>query len=113
MKQEHVVVITLDSDLRTIKKRTVFIGTVSASLIHPREIFAGAIEDRASAIIVAHNHPSGDVTPSKEDREIAEILESAGMLMGIEAIDNIIVADNDYYSVVGDEGDTYLYSKQT
>ena len=76
----------------------VFIGTVNAVIAHPREIFAGAIEDRASSIIVAHNHPSGDPTPSGQDIAATEQLMKAGEILGIELVEHLIVANDRWFS---------------
>lgn len=69
-QQEHFVVLTLDGACRLIARRTVFIGTLNASLVHPREVFADAITDRAASVIVGHNHPSGSIDPSPADQEV-------------------------------------------
>ena len=90
-KQEYFVCLTLDGANRLIAKRVITIGTLTASLVHPREVFADAITDRAASIIVAHNHPSGNLTPSAADREVTARLHSAGELLGIDVIDHIIV----------------------
>ncbi len=90
-RQEHFVVITLDGQKRVIGKHIVFIGTVNTVLAHPREIFALAIEDKASCIIVAHNHPSGDPTPSKEDVAMTRQLVEAGRVMGIGVLGHVVV----------------------
>lgn len=91
-KQEHFVVLTLDGANRLISNTVVFQGTLNQSLVHPREIFAKAIEDRAASIIVAHNHPSGNVEPSADDVEITRKLKEAGRLMGINVLEHIIVS---------------------
>lgn len=91
-KQEHFVVLTLDGANRLISNTVVFQGTLNRSLIHPREIFAKAIEDRAANIIVAHNHPSGNPEPSSDDVEITTKLKEAGKLLGIDVLEHIIVA---------------------
>lgn len=98
-KQEYFVVLTLDGANRLINNTIVFQGTLNQSLIHPREIFAQAIEDRAASIIVAHNHPNGSSEPSLEDIEITRKLKEAGKLLGIEVIDHIIVTKQSYRSV--------------
>ena len=98
-KQEHFVVLTLDGANRLISNTVVFQGTLNQSLIHPREIFAKAIEDRAANIIVAHNHPSGSVEPSADDIEITRKLKDAGRLMGINIIEHIIVSKTEYRSI--------------
>lgn len=98
-KQEYFVVLTLDGANRLINNTIVFQGTLNQSLIHPREIFAQAIEDRAASIIVAHNHPNGSSELSLEDIEITRKLKEAGKLLGIEVIDHIIVTKQSYRSV--------------
>lgn len=97
-RQEHFVVLSLNSERCLIRKRVVFIGTVNAVIAHPREIFAGAIEDRASSIIVAHNHPSGDPTPSGQDIAATEQLMKAGEILGIELVEHLIVANDRWFS---------------
>lgn len=94
-KQEYFVCITLDGANRMISKRTITIGTLTASLVHPREVFADAITDRAASIIVAHNHPSGSTVPSKADIDITNRLLSAGELLGITLLEHIIVSKTD------------------
>ena len=84
-KQEHFVMLTLDGARRLIKTRTITIGTLMSSLVHPREVFSPAIEDRAASIIVAHNHPSGMLSISKEDREVSRLIRQAGELLGMRA----------------------------
>lgn len=98
-KQECFVVLTLDGANRLIDNAIVFQGTLNQSLVHPREIFAKAIEDRAAKIIVAHNHPSGNLEPSFEDAEITKKLKEAGRLMGIEVLDHIIIGKSGYRSM--------------
>ncbi len=98
-KQEHFVVITLDGANRLIEKRVVTVGTVNASLVHPREVFADAITDRAASIIVAHNHPGGSLTPSQPDIEVTERLRAAGKLLGIQLFDHIIVTADSHISI--------------
>jgi DNA repair protein RadC len=100
-RQEHFVVLSLDSGRRLITKRTVFIGTVDAVIAHPREVFAGAVSDFATSIIVAHNHPSGDPTPSKQDIATTQQLIAAGQILGVALIDHIIVAGQQHYSFRG------------
>jgi DNA repair protein RadC len=89
--QEHFVVLTLDGANRLIEKRVVTIGTLNASLVHPREVFADAITDRAAAIVVAHNHPGGTLEPSGPDIVVTKRLRAAGELLGIRLLDHIIV----------------------
>lgn len=90
-KQEYFVCLTLDGANRLIAKRIITIGTLTSSLVHPREVFADAITDRAASIIVAHNHPSGSLNPSTADLEVTERLKDAGTLLGINLLDHIIV----------------------
>lgn len=98
-KQENFVVLTLDGANRLISNTIVFQGTLNQSLIHPREIFAQAIEDRAASIIVAHNHPSGNVEPSAEDIEVTAKLKEIGDLLGIRVLEHIIVTKGLYTSI--------------
>jgi len=97
-RQEHYVVLTLDMNLRLIQKKIVFIGTVTSVIANPREVYAVAVADLATAIIVAHNHPSGDPTPSSWDIKATRQLEAAGMILGIELYDHIVVANNGHFS---------------
>lgn len=98
-KQEHFVVLTLDGANRLIGNTVIFQGTLDRSFVHPREVFAKAIEDRAANIIVAHNHPSGNVEPSPEDREITWKLKEAGELLGIRVLEHIIVSKCEHQSI--------------
>jgi DNA repair protein RadC len=97
-RQEHFVVLSLDTGQRLISKRIVFIGTVNSVLAHPREVFAGAIADLAGGIVVAHNHPSGDPTPSRQDITMTQQLVAASQILGVRLHDHIIVAGEDYFS---------------
>ena len=97
-KQEHFVCISLNGAHEVIKKRIVTIGLVDRSQVHPREVYAGVISDRAAAAIFAHNHPSGDLKPSNSDLKIHEQLTEAGKILGIRILDHLIVAKNGYYS---------------
>ncbi len=99
-KQEYFVCLTLDGANRLIAKRVISIGTLTASLVHPREVFAEAIADRAASIIVAHNHPSGNLQPSQADRDVTTRLQNAGELLGINLIDHIIVTKNSHVSII-------------
>ena len=98
-RQEYFVCLTLDGANRLIAKRIITIGTLTASLVHPREVFAEAITDRAASIIVAHNHPSGNLEPSQADREVTERLRDAGDLLGVKLIDHIVVTKDSYSSI--------------
>lgn len=98
-KQEYFVCLTLDGANRLIAKRIITIGTLTASLVHPREVFAEAITDRAASIIVAHNHPSGNLEPSDADTLITERLREAGSLLGVPLVDHIIVSSKSFRTV--------------
>jgi DNA repair protein RadC len=92
--REHFVAILLDGRHRPIAYQVVSIGTATASLVHPREVFQPAVGLGACAIIVAHNHPSGDPTPSAEDRDVTRRLAQAGGLLGILLLDSVVVGDS-------------------
>jgi DNA repair protein RadC len=102
-RQEYFLTITLDGASHIINVRTVFIGTLNQSLVHPREVFADAIADRAAGIIIAHNHPSGTLIPSRADISITERLKEVSKLIGIELLDHVILAKDGFYSFA-DEG---------
>ena len=91
--REHFVALLLNRKNAMIGLNTVSVGTLTASLAHPREIFKAAILANAAAIVCAHNHPSGDPQPSSEDRVLTKRLVEAGKLLGIEVVDHIIVGD--------------------
>ena len=101
--QEHFLTITLDGASHIINTRTVFIGTLNQSLVHPREVFSDAIADRAAGIIIAHNHPSGTLEASRADLEITQRLKEVSKLVGIELLDHVILSKQGYYSF-SDEG---------
>ena len=98
-KQEYFVCLTLDGANRLISKRIITIGTLTSSLVHPREVFAEAISDRAASIIVAHNHPSGNLQSSDADRQVTERLKEVGVLLGINLVDHIIVTSKGFVSI--------------
>jgi len=102
-KQEHFLSITLDGASHIINTRTVFIGTLNQSMVHPREVFADAISDRAAGIIIAHNHPSGTLEASRADIQITQRLKEVSKLVGIELLDHVILAKGGFYSF-SDEG---------
>jgi len=95
-KQEYFVCLTLDGANRLIAKRVVTIGTLTASLVHPREVFADAIADRAASIIVAHNHPSGSLRPSQADIVTTDRLKSAGELLGVPLINHLLITKQSF-----------------
>ena len=98
-KQEYFVCLTLDGANRLIAKRIITIGTLTASLVHPREVFADAITDRAASIIVAHNHPSGTLSPSQADIDVTHRLKETGELIDIKLIDHVLVTKVAYQSI--------------
>ncbi len=97
--QEHFIVVTLDGSHSIIRPRLVSTGLVNRTLAHPREVFAPALEDRAAAVIVAHNHPSGHLEPSTGDLEVTARLRKAGELMGIPVLDHIIFSQDSFRSL--------------
>jgi len=96
--KEHLVVVSLDNRNKIIGVDTVSIGTLNSSLIHPRETFEIAIKRHAGQIILCHNHPSGELTPSEDDIKVTKNLISAGNILGIKVIDHLIITKNDFYS---------------
>ncbi|OQW59734.1 MAG: hypothetical protein BVN28_10440 [Nitrospira sp. ST-bin4] len=97
-KQELFKVVLLDAKNTVIKESTVSEGTLTLSLVHPREVFASAVRESAAAVIFLHNHPSGDPTPSLEDRHLTERLGEAGRLLGIPVLDHVVIGDGRYVS---------------
>ncbi|HSX34947.1 MAG TPA: DNA repair protein RadC [Candidatus Saccharimonadales bacterium] len=97
-QQEYLVTLTLDGGQRLIAQRTITIGTLETVLAHPREVFADAIADRAASVVVAHNHPSGEVKPSLQDITLTQQLVAAGHLLGIEMYDHLILTKNNHFS---------------
>lgn len=98
-KQEHVVVLLLNTKNRVMRQTVVTKGTLDSSLLHPREVFREAIRHGASSIILAHNHPSGDPTPSGDDIQVTRRLHQAGQIMGIELLDHVILGDGRWVSL--------------
>lgn len=97
-RQEHFVCIALDSRMEFIAKKTIFIGSLTSTLVHPREVFTFALQKVAASIIVAHNHPSGEALPSNADIEVTHQLVAAGLIMSIRLQDHIIVSKKEYFS---------------
>ena len=97
-KKEHFLLLTLNGSHEIIQIHVVSIGTLNRTLIHPREIYGTAMREDAAAIIVCHNHPSGNCEPSEEDIDVTHNLERVGEIMGIELLDHIIVCRESYYS---------------
>lgn len=98
-KKEHFVVFYLDTQSKLIERQIISIGTLNASLVHPREVFEPAVGLHAAAIIAAHNHPSGELKPSKDDLAITRRLAEAGKILGIELIDHVIVTNSGFLSL--------------
>lgn len=99
-KQEHFYTLYLDNDKKLILEKLLYIGTINHSLIHPREIYKEAYLCSASGIILIHNHPSGNLTPSKEDINVTNNLKKIGDLFGISVVDHIIIGSTGYFSFV-------------
>lgn len=97
-KKEYFYTVTLDTKHCVIREEVVSIGSLNFSIVHPREVFAPAITDRAASIMLIHNHPSGDPTPSSEDIQITRRLAEVGKLVGIEVLDHIIIGNGCYCS---------------
>src|SRR5205823_4311101 len=97
-KQEHFLCATINGANEILNVRVISIGLIDRSPVHPREVFADALADRASGIVVAHNHPSGSLKPSASDVEITQQLKSAGAVVGIELLDHIIFNRTAYFS---------------
>lgn len=98
-KKEYFVALYLDARNKLIKTQIISVGTLTANLVHPREVFAPAIKVNAAQLVVVHNHPSGSVKPSKDDIKITKKLVDSGKILGIEAIDHIILSKEGYISL--------------
>ncbi len=98
-RQEHFICITLNGAGDVLDSRTITVGLLNHSLVHPREVFADAITDRAASVICVHNHPSGSLDPSPQDIAVTTQLREAGLLLGIQLIDHIIVTKSGYLSM--------------
>lgn len=99
-QQEYFLCISLNGANEVIAVRTVSIGLVNRALVHPREVFADPITDRATAVIVAHNHPSGNLIPSPDDLAVTRQLKEAGQTLGIKVLDHLIFTSTAYYSLL-------------
>ena len=105
LDREHFVVLLLDGKNRIVGFNVVSIGSLTAALVHPREVFKAAILSNAAALILVHNHPSGDPTPSAEDRAITERLRQVGELVGIRVLDHVVIGDEgQFVSLAEQEG---------
>ena len=101
-KKEKTIILCLDAKNHVIFEQTVFIGSLNISVVHPREIFKTALIESAAGVILVHNHPSGDPTPSKEDIELTERLVESGKLIGIDILDHVIIGDGSFVSLKRD-----------
>lgn len=98
-RKEYFVALFLNARNQVICREDVSVGSLNASLVHPREVFAPAVGSSAASVILAHNHPSGDVTPSREDIELTRRMVQAGEIMGIEILDHLIVGSERFLSM--------------
>lgn len=96
--QECFYCLYLDSGKKVLKEKLLFVGTVNQSMVHPRDVFKEAYIQNATSFICVHNHPNGDVTPSKMDIDTTKRLKEVGMLMGIKLVDHVIISEDKYYS---------------
>ncbi len=102
-KRELFGVVYLNTKNEPMAHEVISVGSLNASIVHPREIFRRAIVESAASVIIVHNHPSGDIAPSTEDRELTARLVKAGKLLGIEVLDHLIVnSRREYYSFAGE-----------
>ena len=99
-RKEYFLTLLLDGKNRIIRQEQISEGSLNQSIVHPREVFIAAVKQSAAAVILVHNHPSGDPAPSREDREITRRLKESGEIMGIRVLDHIIIGDGSYYSFV-------------
>ncbi|WP_146548152.1 RadC family protein [Rummeliibacillus suwonensis] len=97
--QENFVTLFLNVKNQIIHQQTIFIGSLNASIVHPREIFREAVKRSAASIICAHNHPSGNPSPSSEDIDVTKRLQEAGLIIGIELLDHVIIGDHQFISL--------------
>jgi DNA repair protein RadC len=98
LTHEYFIVILLDTKNQVMDKIQISEGSLNCAVVHPREVYAPAIIKHAAAIVVAHNHPSGDPRPSDEDRELTRALVKTGEIIGIPVLDHVVIGDNKYYS---------------
>lgn len=100
LENEHFLVVCLNTKNRLIDYKIMFIGTVDMAVVHPRDIFKFAIKCNATSIICAHNHPSFDITPSKQDLHITQVIKETGEIVGIKLLDHLIVSNSEVYSIL-------------
>jgi DNA repair protein RadC len=99
LSQEHFVCLYLNTKNQVIHKQTIFIGSLNASIVHPREVFKEALRRSAASIICLHNHPSGDPSPSREDIDVTKRLSECGKILGIDMLDHLIIGENKFVSL--------------
>jgi DNA repair protein RadC len=99
LSQEHFVCLYLNTKNQVLHKQTIFIGSLNASIVHPREVYKEALKRSAASIICLHNHPSGDPTPSREDIEVTKRLSECGKIIGIDLLDHLIIGENKFVSL--------------
>lgn len=99
MSSEHFVMVCMDTKNKIAGAHIISIGSLDSAIVHPREVFKAALLNNAGAIILAHNHPSGDPEPSKDDIETTQRLVTAGTIMGVKVLDHVIIGDGRYTSL--------------
>jgi DNA repair protein RadC len=99
LTQEHFVCLYLNTKNQVIHKQTIFIGSLNASIVHPREVYREALKRSAASIIALHNHPSGDPAPSREDVEVTKRLSECGKIIGVDLLDHLIIGENKFVSL--------------
>ncbi|WP_338451471.1 DNA repair protein RadC [Niallia oryzisoli] len=99
LSQEHFVTLYLNTKNQVLHKKTIFIGSLNASIVHPREIYKEALRRSAASIVCVHNHPSGDPSPSREDIEVTRRIVECGKILGIELLDHLIIGENKFVSL--------------
>jgi DNA repair protein RadC len=98
-KKETFIELCLDTKNQVIREDMISVGSLNANIVHPREVFRTALVESAAHIIVSHNHPSGDPTPSREDIDITKKLVETGKIMGIDVLDHVIIGDGRHFSM--------------
>lgn len=104
MTKEHFCILTLSTKNQIIGAHIIFVGSLNASIVHPREVYQQAILNNAASIVAYHNHPSGDPTPSREDIEVTERLKKAGEIIGIQLLDHVIIGDDERHISLREKG---------
>ena len=104
LEQEHLRVLLLNTKNEVLSIQEIYVGNVNSSMVRPAEVFRPAIRDNAPSIIIVHNHPSGDPTPSPEDVAITKLLVSTGELLGIEPLDHVVIGSGNRYVSLNEKG---------